>query len=502
MKTLRNHKLSSKRVFVQRLEELKQDHHWLIQGKDLEMRPGWLYLLNQTFEKIKCILSAKEIEENNLGFLYCATHFRLHVFVDASQLPEAKSKAIEFLLERLRHESEKVCPKCGINIEGNWGQGQLCSVHPEFNGDFAEDYRRHKAANKVKAVEDLETEDNEDLPESKPPVVDQVESPPEEDQLRLYCLEDVQKIVKSLRTRIADADQRNRIKGICDDMMARGEYRPYCKLPAVEVFDALAECYPNFAESIAVISNAVALAKIGNGVLEIPPMLLVGPPGIGKTQVANEIAKLLETDFCEIRMENEQSGAGISGSSEFWSNTQTGVIFNTLTKGKTANPIILLDELDKVSIDARFNPASGLYSLLERETATRFEDQSIRGLPIDASGIIWLVTANDESLIPAPILSRVMVHRVRPPTKEESIVIARSIYASLRQVKAWGQYFAAELHDEVAERLADLEPRKMKVSILAAFGRAAMAGRREIRKNDLPTKVTSLSMGFVAGVQG
>ena len=162
------------------------------------------------------------------------------------------------------------------------------------------------------------------------------------------------------------------------------------------------------------------------------------------------------------------------------------MIFNTLTRGKTANPIVVLDELDKVSADTRFNPTGGLYGLLERETARRFEDQSMRGLPINASGIIWLITANDETLIPEPILSRVMVQRIRPPTEIEAVMIAHSIYGNILGSRPWGKYFSPELLASVAEKLSKLEPRQIKVCLLNAFGKAAVASRVFISPDDIP----------------
>lgn len=311
-------------------------------------------------------------------------------------------------------------------------------------------------------------------------------------------LDEVEQIKRSIMRRSADSDARNRIKAICDDLLQRGEYRPYGSLPDMDALNMLEKMFPNFPETIDVVRSAVALANLGDGILEIPPLLLVGPPGIGKTQLANDLAGLFATDFLEIRMETEQSGAGINGSSEFWSNTQTGQLFNILTTGRTANPVILLDELDKADGDSRFNPVGGLYSLLERETARRFEDQSLRGLKIDASSVIWMITANDESLIPEPILSRVVVQHIRPPTREESMMIANSIYTSIRNGRTWGERFCLELNIAVAEKLAKMGPRQMKVCLLNAFGKAAIACRDFISPDDIPdSQASNGRIGFV-----
>lgn len=486
-------KLLSKHTFTRRLATLRQKHEWFLNGKTLDMRPGWMHILDSTLTKMKRILTAEDVATSRLEFLYCSTEYRLQIFVDAEKLSHARIKVINHLLDQATNTSDRVCPKCGCDI--NWNNftrtNSGCEAHRDFDGDFTEDFRRHLALKireedaedkgpQEEVNESAEIED-EDLRKDSADIIDE-DTP----QLRLYDVEDVHKVKHSLKNRSADADSRNRLKSICDDLIERGGDRPYCKLPEPDAFVALAKNYPNFTETIDVVRSAVALAKLGDGTLNIPPLLLVGPPGIGKTQVATEIATLIETDFLEIRMETEQSGAGISGSSEFWSNTQTGQIFSLLTTGRTANPMVLLDELDKAGGDSRFNPVGGLYSLLERETAKRFEDQSIRGLPIDASAIIWVITANDETLIPDPIRSRVTVQHIKPPTREESILIAQRIYASNQQNMPWGNYFDPDMSDVVAEKLANMEPRQMKVCLLHAFGKAAIACRRFISPDDIP----------------
>jgi ATP-dependent Lon protease len=161
--------------------------------------------------------------------------------------------------------------------------------------------------------------------------------------------------------------------------------------------------------------------------------------------------------------------------------------------------MILLDELDKAGGDSRFDPAAGLYSLLERETAKRFVDLSIRGLPVDASAIMWIITANDETKIPTPIRSRCLVQHIRVPTFEESVQIAKNIYISIRNSRPWGKHFVEELPDSVVEKLAVHEPRKMKALLIRALGQAAQDGRGSIGPDDLPDAPKQRPFGFLPG---
>lgn len=507
-------RLLSKRMFARKQASLQQRHHWILKGKPLEVRPGWMNILDTAFCKIKNILTEEDIEQSRLEFLFTSSRFNLKIFTDGERLSRSRFNAIEYILNEATAASELMCAKCGCELKqfSSHLHSGLCDEHREFDGDFSEDRRRFVARKKAKARAEaaarirIEKEEAEAraLAAEEECKVAVVEESPEEviadastPLLCIYDVTDVKSIMSSLRTRSADVDSRGRLKALCEEMIKLGGERPYCLLPDPAAFDDLALRFPNMKEPIEVIRSAVVLAQLGDGRLEIPPLLLVGPPGIGKTQIANEIASLFKTSFKQIHMESEQTGASISGSSEFWSNTQTGVIFDTLVKGRTANPMILLDELDKSGGDTRFDPAAGLYGLLERESAKRFEDMSIRGLHVDASAIIWMITANDESRIPVPILSRTMVQHVRPPTRDETIRIAQSLYASIRNSRAWGSRFQPTLPDSVAEKLAAFEPRKMKTCLIYAFGRAAITGRDIISPDDLPMAKAQRPFGFL-----
>lgn len=505
-------KLLSKRQFARRQAELQEKHQWFLKDKPLDIRPGWLHILDTTLVKIQGILTAEDIEQSRLEFLYSSTQGELRIFVDGEKLSPARIKVVDHMLEEATEASELTCYKCGCEIVKNGYQRYtgLCDEHREYKGYFIEDHRRflamQQAEIELQARLDQEKEEaaaklasGED--DGSVEVIDVLQTDafidPSLPTLRIYDVEDVKKIKDSLKTRSADADSRGRLKAICDEMIKRGGERPYCPLPDPAVFDDLVVRFPNLQETIETVRSSVALAKLGDRKLEIPPLLLVGPAGIGKTQVADEIAAVFETKYVEVRMEAEQTGATITGSSEFWGNTQTGIIFDSLIKGKTSNPVVLLDELDKAGGDSRFDPAAGLYSLLERETANRFEDQSIRGLPINASAIIWIITANDISMIPTPIISRCLVQNIRRPTWDESIVIAQNIYSSIRNNRAWGEHFSPELQNDVLEKLAVHEPRKMKALLIYALGQAASAGRDHISLDDLPEMPKQRQFGFL-----
>ncbi len=159
-------------------------------------------------------------------------------------------------------------------------------------------------------------------------------------------------------------------------------------------------------------------------------------------------------------------------------------MFDALVNGDYANPVIVVDEIDKAGSDTQYDPLGSLYTLLEHDTATEFVDEFVE-VPIDASDVVWIATANDAHSIPSPILNRMNVYAIDPPDHEGSRRIARCIYDELRSEHAWGQAFPVELSDESLDRLARLKPREMRRVLLAAFGTAKLAGRNEVQPDDI-----------------
>src|SRR5436309_7265541 len=195
---------------------------------------------------------------------------------------------------------------------------------------------------------------------------------------------------------------------------------------------------PNFAAVLEDIRKQLALCVDSNDSIELPPMLLLGEPGIGKTHFARKLAELLGTGFGFVPMSSLTAGWVLSGASSQWKNAKPGKVFDTFLNGEYANPVIVVDELDKASSDGQYDPLGALYELLEVQTATRFVDEFVE-LPIDASGAVWLATANDASRTHDPLLNRMTVYEIEAPDDAGSLRIARSIYAELRGSHAWGR---------------------------------------------------------------
>ncbi len=245
------------------------------------------------------------------------------------------------------------------------------------------------------------------------------------------------------------------------------------------------------------VKRHVALAQDSRDGLEVTPMLLLGVPGIGKTHFARKLADLLGTGMSLVPMGSMTAGWLLSGASSQWKGAKPGKVFEALVDGEYANPVIVVDEIDKASTDAQYDPLGALYSLLEHDTAQSFTDEFAE-VAIDASQVIWITTANDERAIPDPILNRMNVFQVLPPDTAAARQIARNLYQSIRADHDWGQHFVPEPGDDLLDQLADLAPRDMRRALMTGFGNARLDMRDAIAVRDLPRAAGRRStIGFV-----
>ena len=165
--------------------------------------------------------------------------------------------------------------------------------------------------------------------------------------------------------------------------------------------------------------------------------------------------------------------------------------------GQYANPVIVIDEIDKAAADAQYDPLGALYSLLEHDTAGNFTDE-FADVPIDASQVIWITTANDPRGIPDPILNRMNVFEIAPPTPEQARAIGANLYRSIRSEHDWGKHFDPEPDNDVLECLAEMAPRDMRRALMTGFGNARLAGQRTLKVDDIPKSSQGKSkIGFM-----
>jgi ATP-dependent Lon protease len=281
------------------------------------------------------------------------------------------------------------------------------------------------------------------------------------------------------------AREHENLRATYERMLERGPERFQVKPSGVPEMAGLYEQLPNFADALDDLKRHVALAQDSGDGIEITPMLLLGPPGIGKTHFARQLADLLGTGMSLVPMSSMTAGWLLSGASSQWKGAKQGKVFEALVDGQYANPVIVVDEIDKASADAQYDPLGSLYSLLEHDTAETFMDEFAE-VAIDASQVIWIMTANDDRCIPEPILNRMNVFEIDAPTQEQARAIARNLYVSIRGEHGWGRRFDEEPADEVLDCLAELAPREMRRALMTGFGNARLAHRDSLQAQDLP----------------
>jgi len=296
----------------------------------------------------------------------------------------------------------------------------------------------------------------------------------------MYRMDDVEKRLGKLPPR-----EHESLRATYERMLEKGPDRFQVKPSGLPAMEHLYEELPNFHDVLHDLKRQLALCSDSQDALEITPMLLLGPPGVGKTHFAREIAQLLGTGMGFISMSSMTAGWVLSGASSQWKGARPGKVFETLVDGQYANPVMVVDEIDKAGGEHAYDPLGSLYSLLEHDTAHGFIDEFAE-VPIDASQVIWVATANDARSIPDPILNRVNVFEIDMPDEEASRKIASKLYRSIRADHAWGQRFAPELEDSVLSALSGLAPREMRRALMVAFGNAKLDGRDTLATQDLP----------------
>lgn len=262
-------------------------------------------------------------------------------------------------------------------------------------------------------------------------------------------------------------------------------------------FEVLKVSFPQFKEVIKYYQTQATISKRLKRPFTACPVLLLGDAGLGKTYFASELSALLGLPYFEISLATATANFAISGGDMQWARGQPGFIIKSLAKSEVANPVFLIDELDKASKADRYDPITPFYSLLEPHSAQVFNDEAIN-LKVDASHVIWMATANEEVRIHEPILSRFKRFYIKQPSPTEMLGVIDSIYALLRKRGDLEDLISPTLDLEIKKQIATLSPREVRLALDEAIMSAIFDERTDLIVADLPIQKRGAgNVGFI-----
>ena len=233
---------------------------------------------------------------------------------------------------------------------------------------------------------------------------------------------------------------------------------------------------------------------------ESPIICLVGPPGTGKTSIARSIASALEKKYVRISLGGVRDEAEIRGHRKTYIGAMPGRIVNGLRTAGVSNPLMLLDEIDKVSSDYKGDTSAALLEVLDGEQNCKFRDHYIE-MPVDLSDVLFIATANEVSGIPKPLLDRMELIEVSSYTENEKFHIAKEHLVEKQKSKNGLEEKQLTITDSALKDIIRLYTREAGVrSLERTLGKVCRKAAREIYQGkETAVKITKTNLKSYLG---
>ncbi len=233
---------------------------------------------------------------------------------------------------------------------------------------------------------------------------------------------------------------------------------------------------------------------------ESPIICLVGPPGTGKTSIARSIASALEKKYVRISLGGVRDEAEIRGHRKTYIGAMPGRIVNGLRTAGVSNPLMLLDEIDKVSSDYKGDTSAALLEVLDGEQNCKFRDHYIE-MPVDLSDVLFIATANEVSGIPKPLLDRMELIEVSSYTENEKFHIAKEHLVEKQKSKNGLEEKQLTITDSALKDIIRLYTREAGVrSLERTLGKVCRKAAREIYQGkEIAVKITKTNLKSYLG---
>lgn len=487
--------------YVKEVQE--RDFPWSL-SFSIRFLPGHVSLVFDALREFEAIVGKARLADDSAFFFWGDADYGPSIFMFANGLDKARLRATIDRCNEYRTLAAYRCKACGRRLDKRFDN--FCPAHLRlamssvpfwYSNAYQEPPASPPSSLPSHPVEPSKDESDREAAKIEERPTETLEDPKDSEKdahneplVHVWFEQSVGLLRSQLNS--MDPDSRNRIRGVADRITLQKARKPLRRFSGVAhgLFADLRMIFPNFGSVIDYLEGQCALSVATGKEISLDPILIHGRPGYGKSAFIHHLAMGLNlSPPLLIDMSSAQGGSALSGSEQFWSNSNPGRFFWHLVCSAVANPLVVLEEIDKV-VESKPSAVSGspigaLHGLLERHTACRFFDLSLPELSLDASHVLWFATCNIIERVPDPIRQRFLAFEIPAPDERQARNIAISVFTHLRHERGWSHMFDGNLNDEVLTVLAAMPPREMRKRLAAAVGRAVLAGRRTLLVEDL-----------------